>query len=282
MKRKQLLRVLGAGSLALSLLVSPMTGVSALAAEENPTETPAAGDAADKKEGGSALKLDPTRTEAIPESGSEADGNYVPAKPAYADTEIPVWGFTQDSTVYSVDVEWGAMTFQYENSTWDPETHTSKTGAGWRVYDSEADKALVEDDGTTAVKEDAINEIKVTNHSNAGVWATLTYAGETDHADTTGDFSFDTGTETGDTDALTAAAGAVPAYLTLATANNKLGADGAGKETVGKAYFMPDGIGGDDETNGITKWTKIGTITVGIKTEKPGTTATTPEEPVGP
>lgn len=276
MKRKQLLRVLGAGSLALSLLVSPMTGVSALAAEENPTEgTGTTGDAADKKEGGSALKLDPTRTEAIPESGSEADGNYVPAKPAYSDTEIPVWGFTQDTTVYSVDVEWGAMTFQYENSTWDPETHTSQPGAGWQVYDSEADKVVVKDDGTK-VTEHAINEIKVTNHSNDGVWATLSYAGETDYTDTTGDFSFTTGTEAGDTDALTAAAGAVPAYLTLATADN--GTDGAaGTPTVGKAYFMPDGIQASQE---IDKWTKIGTITVGIKTAQPGTT--TPDTPAGP
>lgn len=272
MKRKQLLRVLGAGSLAFSLLVSPMTGVSALAAEDNPTETPAAGDAADKKEGGSVKGVNPLQ-EAV---GSEGDANY---QPAYADTEIPVWGFTQDTTVYSVDVEWGAMTFQYENSTWDPETHTSKAGAGWQVYDSEADKVVVGDDGS-AVTEHAINEIKVTNHSNAGVWATLNYAGESGHTDTDGDFSFTTGTEENDTKALTPKAGDVPAYLTLATANNKLGADGAGKETVGKAYFMPDGIGGDDETNGITKWTKIGTITVGIKTEQPGTA--TPEPPVGP
>lgn len=280
MKRKQLLRVLGAGSLALSLLVSPMTGVSALAAEENPTEPPAAGDAADKKEGGSALKLDPTRTEEIPESGSEADGNYVPAKPAYADTEIPVWGFTQDSTVYSVDVEWGAMTFQYENSTWDPETHMSKEGAGWRVYDSEADEAVLGADGS-AVTEHAINEIKVTNHSNAGVWAALTYAGEAGHTDTDGAFSFTKGTEGTDTNVLTAAADPVPAYLTLANADNDEGeAEGQGKETVGKAYFMPTGIGTDDKTNGINKWTKIGTITVGIKTEQPGTA--TPEPPAGP
>ncbi len=266
MKRKQLLRVLGAGSLALSLLVSPMTGVSALAAEDNPTETPAAGDAADKKEGGSVKGVNPLQ---------EAVANY---QPAYADTEIPVWGFTQDTTVYSVDVEWGAMTFQYENSTWDPETHTSKASAGWQVYDSEADKAVVKDDGT-AVTEHAINEIKVTNHSNAGVWAALTYAGEADHADTTGAFSFTTGTEAGtDTNVLTPAADPVPAYLTLATAANDLGeAEGQGKETVGKAYFMPTGIGTDDKANGINKWTKIGTITVGIKTEQPGTTA--PTEP---
>ena len=206
-------------------------------------------------------------------SGSEADGNYVPAKPAYADTEIPVWGFTQDTTVYSVDVEWGAMTFQYENSTWNPETLMEEAGAGWRVYDSEADEAVVKDDGS-AVTEHAINEIKVTNHSNAGVWAALTYAAKDDYTDTTGDFTFTKGTEADDTNALTAKAGDVPAYLTLATANNGKGADGAGKETVGKAYFMPAGISADNKTNGINKWTTIGTITVGIKTEEPKAAAT--------
>ena len=276
MKRKQLLRVLGAGSLALSLLVSPMTGVSALAAETGTTEpgttepggTGGAGAAADTaKTGGSEKGLNPLQ-EAKPAVGD------TPAVDAYTDTEIPVWGFTQDATVYSVDVEWGAMTFQYENSTWDPETHTSQPGAGWQVYDSEADKVVVKDDGTK-VTEHAINEIKVTNHSNAGVWATLTYAGEATHTDTTGTFT--KGTETGDTTALTAASGTVPAYLTLTTAANNLGeGEGVGKETVGKAYFMPDGIGTDDETNGISKWTKIGTITVGIKTEVPTAAAATP------
>lgn len=262
MKRKQLLRVLGAGSLALSLLVSPMTGVSALAAEQTPADT--------AKEGGEVKGLNPLQ-EAKPAVGDK------PAVDAYTDTEIPVWGFTQDATVYSVDVEWGAMTFQYENSTWDPKTHTSKDGAGWQVYDSVNDKVKVDDKGA-AVTEDAINEIKVTNHSNDKVWATLSYAKEAAYTDTDGKFSFTTGTETGDTDALTDAAsdGSVPAYLTLETADN--GADGAaGTPTVGKAYFMPDGIQASQE---IDKWTKIGTITVGIKTAQPGTTPT--DTPAGP
>lgn len=264
MKRKQLWKVLGTGGLALSLLVSPMAGVSALAAENTPAE--GAADAA--KTGGSLKGLNPLQ-EAKEAVGEENDPDYQPAVDGYSDTEIPVWGFTQDTTVYSVDVEWGAMTFQYESSTWNPETHTTEEGAGWKVYDSEADEALEE-------TEHAINEIKVTNHSNAGVWATLTYAAKDNYTDTTGEFSFATGTEDGDSNALTAAAGDVPAYLTLLTADNQKGENGAGKETVGKAYFMPDGISADNKTNGINKWTTIGTITVGIKTEEP--TAA----PVGP
>lgn len=247
MKRKQLWKVLGTGVLALSLMLSPMTGLSALAADGD-TVTPVSG---------AKKALDPTQTEEIPAEGD------TPAKPAYADTDIPVYGHTQDGTVYSVDVEWGAMTFQYESKTWDPVNHKEIDGAGWKVYDSENEEALEE-------KKHAINEIKVTNHSNAGVWATLTYAAVNGYTDTTGVFS---GPEANSV--LTDAAGGVPAYLTLGTANNDLGeGDGVGKETVGTAYFMPDGISADNETNGITKWTTIGTITVGIKTAMP--TAETP------
>lgn len=273
MKRKQLWRVLGTGCLAVSLLASPMTGLSALAAGETNDGTE---DTQDQKDGGvtpqdgNAKGLNPLQT-AKDAVGTEGQEGYQPAVEGNDSAEIPVYGFTEDTTVYSVDVEWGAMTFQYENSTWDPETHTKTTGAGWQVYDSVNDKALVNDDGTK-VEEDAINEIKVTNHSNASVWAALSYAGETGYTTTTGDFSFDKGTETGDTNKLTAKDGNVPAYLELETADNGTGG-AAGTPTVGKAYFMPNGIQASQK---IDKWTKIGTITVGIKTEVPTAAAATP------
>ena len=269
MKRKQLWKVFGAGALAVSLIVSPLAGVNALAAGE--TEETGTGAASTAKEGGSAEGLDPTRDEAIPAKGTEGQADYEPEVPAYADTEIPVWGFTEDATVYSVDVEWGAMTFQWENSSWDPVTHMEKDGAGWKVYDSTKDKAL---DAT----EDVINEIKVTNHSNAPVWATLSYTSEAAYADdTTGAFGYENGIAADAADAatlkakLTAATADVPAYLSLETADNGEGeAEGQGKETVAKAYFMPVGLADALQTDdGIAKWTKIGTITVGIKTEQP-------------
>lgn len=205
--------------------------------------------------------LDPSNVSAtgaaLSVTGAAIDGSSI-------ETDIAVWGFTEDATVYSVDVEWGAMTFQWENSSWDPETHMKKDGAGWKVYDSVKEKAL-------DAKEDAINEIKVTNHSNASVWATLAYASEAAYdPDTTGDFSFISGTEATDTNVLTAAAGDVPAYLTLDTADNATVDGGAGTPTVGKAYFMPVGLAASLQTDdGIAKWTKIGTITVGIEMEEP-------------
>lgn len=67
-------------------------------------------------------------------------------------------------TVYSVDIAWEDMTFTYNESgskVWDPATHTytDNTTASW--------------DKTTA-------DITVTNHSNAAVDVTMTYAAQGD------------------------------------------------------------------------------------------------------
>ena len=229
--------------LSASLFISPLAGISALAAE---------GDT-EPKEGGSAKALDPTQDKDIPAVGTEGEEGYKPAVPAYADTEIPVWGFTEDALVYSVDVEWGAMTFCYENSTWDATAHQSVTGGGWKVYDSEKGEAL-------SSAEDAINQIQVTNHSNAGIRAQFDYTRQPGYDSITGSFrkapdDLDTKYDT------------VTRTLTLATADNQKGADGAGKATVGTLYFMPLGRKQELE-NGITRWTKLGTITVGIKPDE--------------
>ena len=204
-------------------------------------EDPDGPDTPGNKGGGSVKDLDPTRKEAT------AD------KPAYADTTIDVQAHTVSSVVYSVDVEWGAMTFRYENSIWDATAHQAVTGAGWQVYDSVNDKAV-------DTKEDAINRIQVTNHSNAEVKAALAYAGRTGYEDTTGSFA-----KAAD-DAETSYDAAAKT-LTLASADNNKGeAEGQGKATVGCVYFMPSGIKEDYKTAGITKWTQLGMITVGVET----------------
>ena len=167
----------------------------------------------------------------------------------YADTDMEVRAHTVNSVVYSVDVEWGAMTFQYENSTWDATTHQSVAGGGWKVYDSEKDEAL----NST---EDQINRIQVTNHSNDSVRAVLSYAGLTGYEDITGSFT----KAQGDTDTVYKP---MSRTLLLDTANNGTGG-AAGTPTVGTVYFMPRGIK-TELRNGITKWARLGTITVGIK-----------------
>ncbi len=170
--------------------------------------------------------------------------------------EIDVQGYTTAATVYSVDVEWGAMTFQYETGSWDPENHVAIAGRGWLVYDNTTDTIL----GKAAETQDAINQIKVTNHSNAEVFATLSYTGTDSYTGITGGFTKkadDTGTD------FTDATSGLPAYLTLGTANSNPG--GTGQATEGNAYFMPT----TDTAMDIPSWTKIGKITVGILTEQP-------------
>ncbi len=170
-------------------------------------------------------------------------------------TDINVLGFTKAAIVYSVDVEWGAMTFEYEKNSWNADTHTAKEGRGWVVYDDTNHKIL---DG----KQDAINQIAVTNHSNASVYATLSYTG---NDSITGGFS----KKTDDADtSLTAATDTLPAYLTLTTADNDKVSEGVGQATVGTVYFMPATSEGST-VGDIDSWNSIGKITVGILTEAP-------------
>ena len=77
-------------------------------------------------------------------------------------------------TVYSVDIVWGDMAFTYTEGAgrWNPATHQT-TGAGGGVW-----KATTPDG----------NKIKVTNHSNAAVTATFSYAAATGYGDISGSF----------------------------------------------------------------------------------------------
>lgn len=125
-------------------------------------------------------------------------------------------------TVYSVDVSWGAMQFTYSASgtmEWNAEDHTytDNTQAGWNA------------DGNT---------VTVTNHSNAQISASLTFAALEEYTDLTG--SFDN------------------ASFVLTSAENK-GLDDA--ELTGLATLNLDGT--LDES--VTDFTKVGTITVTVE-----------------
>ena len=76
--------------------------------------------------------------------------------------------------VYSVDIVWGDMAFTYteEAGVWNPATHET-TGAGGGIW-----KATSPDG----------NKIKVTNHSNAAVTATFSYAAATGYDSISGSF----------------------------------------------------------------------------------------------
>ena len=230
MKRKPLWKALGAGMLALTLALSPAADLSAQAAAPAPAEQ---------------------------KTGDKTEGL------ASGDTaEIPVWGFTgilEGATVYSVDVEWGAMTFQYvsttgSNNVWDPGTHSYSSGGTtkqWYVYDG-ATKSIADSEQT------AINQISVINHSNAAVKATFSYQSEGQYSAVTGQFTAGTGTDF------------TTNVMNLATADNNKGDQGHGKEVTGKVYFMPSGsMTGTSGGSETPTWEQLGKITVAIDAATP-------------
>ena len=86
-------------------------------------------------------------------------------------------GATAD-TVYSVNVAFGDMAFTYtaeSEGTWNPETHAfdDKTPAAWTCTENQ-------------------NKVTVTNHSNAAVNVTVTYAKATGYEGITGTVANDT------------------------------------------------------------------------------------------
>lgn len=105
---------------------------------------------------------------AVPVLAGENSGLSTPSS-----TTIPVTGTYQSNDgstpVYSVDIAWGDMAFTYTaggGTLWDPTTHTytqSTAPAGWS-YSPATETSL------------AGNQITLTNHSNASVSYTATFA----------------------------------------------------------------------------------------------------------
>ncbi len=200
---------------------------------------------------------DPTELTGIDPTATDDTGTP-DINEGYVDTDIDVWAFSEN-TKYSVDVEWGAMTFEYE-ATWNPSSHQME-GGDWKIYDSATN---TKKDAT----QDDINKVTITNHSNAEVYAKLSYAAESAYSDTDGTFA----KPTNDSDNTNATWDDTNKFYTLQTAAK---ADGtAGTAAVGNVYFTPNGISDAVKTSGITKWTKIGKITVAITPETP--TSSTP------
>lgn len=76
---------------------------------------------------------------------------------------------TSSSTVYSVDIEWGSMKFDYSTNTtktWDPETHSFSDNGNTSSW-----KPAVRGDDVELES----NIIKITNHSNASIKCNLRF-----------------------------------------------------------------------------------------------------------
>lgn len=169
--------------------------------------------------------------------------------------EIPVLAFSDnDATVYSVDVEWGAMTFVYVSATWNPDTLKNDGLPMWLVCDPETGEAYSIDETQTE-----INAIKVTNKSNAAVDATLSYESTNEYTSITGAFS----------DNSEAADNVRASYaenkISLETADNSENPEVAGEAAQYKVYFMPDGTPAENTLpDKESKFATIGNITVTV------------------
>jgi hypothetical protein len=125
-----------------------------------------------------------------------------PSETATGDVKATYAATANDTTaVYSVDVEFGGMSFTYTDAakTWNPENHQYELQGGAT--------------GAWTCATDA-NKITVTNHSNAAVTAALTYTAENTYNTVTG--SFDKATLNLGSAAENNAAVSASAYLTLA------------------------------------------------------------------
>lgn len=135
------------------------------------------------------------------------------------------------ATIYKVDIAWEGLSFTFNaasQGTWDTTNHTytGKTEAGWATGN-----------GT----------ITITNHSNAAITATPSYAADTGYEATKMIF------KNGDTTL------AENEGITVGSADNGQGTDGAGKEVTGTITVTPDGTLAETANGG-----KIGTITIKI------------------
>lgn len=148
---------------------------------------------------------------------NEGGNTNIDVKAQYSSAE------TTTDTI-SVNVAWGAMEFTYHvgsTKTWNATTHTYTTTS---------------DEGTWSAAKDT-NVVTITNHSNVGVKAELSFAAGAAYNTVTG--SFDNAT------------------LTLPSAVDKAVDD---ESLVGKATLTLDGTLADT----VTELTQVGTITVKI------------------
>lgn len=151
-----------------------------------------------------------------------------------------------DTDVYSVDVEWGAMTFVYEEAGWDTTTLTSCGEGEWKVYDY-AQACSVEEKNTS------INQLVITNYSTDEIYAALQYDNSRD-LNVLGNFQASEDTQS----YFYGAENGRPAYLWLE-------APALGKNSKGSVFFMPM----ERPLTLSQDMTPIGTIRIRIQTDKP-------------
>lgn len=112
---------------------------------------------------------------------SVANDDDATAATTDTETDISIWAKVVEhgDIVYKVDIEWGAMKFEFNNQAgkWNTETHVYDAVGGVSAEWTEEDYI-----------DEVNNKIKVVNHSNSAVDTTFSYAhqGAAFNTDTTG------------------------------------------------------------------------------------------------
>lgn len=85
---------------------------------------------------------------------------------AAGDSDLQVNGKISATSVYSVDIEWGNMTFNY-TGTWDPSQHEYTDGTWESTEKDSTDKKTIDS-----------GKIRMLNHSNRDITATCKFGNE--------------------------------------------------------------------------------------------------------
>lgn len=170
MKKKLFSRMVAIATVAVLTLGG--NSLTAFAADDGNAATAPKGGTGTKVSSGAATASWDKTDENATGFNVVGDDDNTAADGADTATDISIWAKVVEhgDIVYKVDIEWGAMKFEFNNQAgkWNTETHE------YDATDAGVSAEWTEDDFIDATN----NKITVVNHSNWAVDATFTYAHE--------------------------------------------------------------------------------------------------------
>ena len=168
--KKKLLSKMVAMTMAMVLVIGG-NSLTAFAADDGVAADVPQGGTGTKASSGEAIATWDTTDELATGFNVVGDDDNTAADGADTQTDISIWAKVVEhgDIVYKVDIEWGAMKFEFNNQAgkWNTETHTYDANGGvsaeWTVED---------------YIDEVNNQIKIVNHSNWAVDTTFSYAHE--------------------------------------------------------------------------------------------------------
>ena len=169
MKRKLFSKMVAMATAAVLVLGS--NSLTAFAADDGTAADVPKGETGTKASSGEAIATWDTTDELATGFNVVGDDDDTAVDGTDTSTDISIWAKVVEhgDIVYKVDIEWGAMKFEFNNQAgkWNTDTHTYDADGGvsaeWTVED------YIDEDN---------NQIKVVNHSNWAVDTTFSYAHE--------------------------------------------------------------------------------------------------------